>query len=178
MRSWLVALAAAAILLTACEAGTIPIDPTIQYRTPTATATPPRRVVLSAASDGVRPTDTPTPTATRIPATATPVPYVAPTPRPYAAPVAAAAAAGDWTAIVCSVPWPCGQALSVMQCESSGNPNATDYLSGYHHGLFQVGGGSFDPATNVRQAYLLYLEGVRIGNPWYHWNQFGGCGRF
>lgn len=164
MRSWLAALAAA-ILLTACEAGPTIIPPTIEYRTATPTATPPRRMVLSAAHDGVRPTDTPTVTPTPIPPSRTPVPYVAPAPRPQPA-VSAASYSGDWSGLICSYSWPCGTALAIMWCESSGNPAARN---GRYLGLFQVGDFHFgtygydlalwsDPATNVAIAYRLWRD--------------------
>lgn len=60
--------------------------------------------------------------------------------------------------------WPCGQALSVMECESTNNPRA--YKAG-NYGLFQINqihGARvgwdldllYDPETNVRIAHDLY----------------------
>ncbi len=45
--------------------------------------------------------------------------------------------------------------LWVMAHESGGIPTKTDYLGSGHNGLFQVAGGSFDPATNIQQAAAL-----------------------
>lgn len=69
-------------------------------------------------------------------------------------------------ALICSVPWPCQQALNVARCESglqSGAYNAGNY------GLFQISyvharrvGGNlaalFDPAVNIAVAYDIYAE--------------------
>lgn len=68
--------------------------------------------------------------------------------------------------IVCSYDWPCGQALSVMRCESSGDPMA--YSAG-NYGLFQlsavhagrVGGDPrafFDAEVNVKTAFQIWTE--------------------
>lgn len=177
MRSWLVALAAAAILSTACGAGTpTTIDPTIQSNTPT--ATPPRRMVMSAASDGVQPTDTPTATPTPIPPTE--IPYVPPTRVPVAyAQAAPVQPVGNYAGLICSYSWPCSQALAVAQCESGMNAAAVSPVGAV--GLFQIhpyNAGNFDPGTNVAAAYAKYLYGVSLGNPWREWNSFGGCGNF
>lgn len=75
--------------------------------------------------------------------------------------------------------WPLDQAIAVMMCESGGNPNA--YNASGATGLFQLHPHrpeNFDPATNVAGAYAKYLDGVRQGNAWAHWNRFGGCGHF
>jgi hypothetical protein len=56
------------------------------------------------------------------------------------------------------------------------NPNA--YNPSGATGLFQIMNGPYDPGLNVAAAYSKYLDGVSKGNPWYHWNQFGGCGHF
>lgn len=79
-----------------------------------------------------------------------------------------------WRPMVCAYDWPCEQALSVMWCESTGNPRAE---SGGNIGLFQinrihsgmVGGDAsrlYDPATNVRIAHEIW-----VGSGWRPW----GC---
>lgn len=76
----------------------------------------------------------------------------------------------DIPALICSVPWPCDQALLVVygptpRCrwgESGGDPDAVS-PDGENLGLFQlnrVHGGDelLDPATNVAVAYQLWLD--------------------
>ena len=69
-------------------------------------------------------------------------------------------------ALVCSYPWPCEWALTVMQCESTADPGA--YYNG-NRGLFQIGavhadrvGGDlaalYIPEVNVRVAYEIWSE--------------------
>lgn len=147
----------------------------------TATAMPPRRMVMSAASDGIQPTDTPT--ATPIPSTPIPpteISYVAPTRVPVAyAQAAPVQPVGSYAGLICSYSWPCSQALAVAQCESGMNAGAVSPVGAV--GLFQIhpyNAGNFDPGTNVAAAYGKYLYGVSIGNPWHEWNSFGGCGNF
>lgn len=84
----------------------------------------------------------------------------------------------DLDSLLAQYDWPVWQAHAVAICESGGNPSAANYSAGAHLGLFQVTNGSFDPATNISQAYAKYRDGVSRGNPWYHWNQFGSCGHF
>lgn len=69
--------------------------------------------------------------------------------------------------LVCAphLTWPCGQALHIVQCESTNNPRA--YAAG-NYGLFQVAGrvhgarvdwdldALYDPETNIRVAHELY----------------------
>ena len=68
---------------------------------------------------------------------------------------------GAWSDLVCAYGWDCNWALAVIQCESSGNPDA--YNPAGYVGLFQVweghGPNLRDPATNVAAAYSLYLSG-------------------
>lgn len=81
-------------------------------------------------------------------------------------------------AVICSVPWPCGEALAVARCESGLNPAAHNRGSDAR-GLFQLlwryhawrfaGGDPFDPETNVRAAFGLWQE--RGWQPWI----VGGC---
>ena len=71
----------------------------------------------------------------------------------------------DIEQIVCSFAWPCGQALSVMWCESKNDPNA---ISPYgHRGLFQLATGWatnnsdywtrwMEPAWNIALAYHVW----------------------
>lgn len=113
----------------------------------------------------------------------TPVPTVAPTlvPPPTVARAAAlpAHAPAAILEIIAAYDWPFEQAVAVAQCESGLNPNAQNPSGAT--GLFQIIGGNpamFDPHANAAAAYAKYLDGVRRGNPWWHWNQFGGCGHF
>jgi hypothetical protein len=90
-----------------------------------------------------------------------------------------APAGGDIVALISQYPWPVEQALSVARCESGLNPMARNPSGAT--GLFQIIGGNdamFDPATNIAAAYRKYLDGVSRGNPWMHWNLWGGCGHF
>ena len=75
--------------------------------------------------------------------------------------------------LVCSYPWPCGEALSVMRCESGRDPGA--YSNG-NYGLFQINavhawrvGGDlsqlFEPEVNVRVAYEIWLDNAGW-RPW------------
>ena len=98
-----------------------------------------------------------------------------------------AAAPAHWTAaeveaLICAMDWPCAEALAVVYgptppnreapygCpngESGGNPRA---VGGTSRGLFQINGSAhaarvggdldalFDPATNVRVAYAIWLD--------------------
>jgi len=76
-------------------------------------------------------------------------------------------------ALVCRQAWPCGEALAVMACESSGDPNA--YNAG-NYGLMQINqvhaarvGGNlealYDPETNLAVAYAIWLDHGGWG-PW------------
>ena len=53
-------------------------------------------------------------------------------------------------------------AFRVVQCESGGNPDAHNPSGA--NGLFQVLGGSFDPDTNVEEAYRMWRQ--RGWEPW------------
>jgi len=68
--------------------------------------------------------------------------------------------------LICSYDWPCQEALTVMDCESKGDPRA--YNDG-NHGLFQVSAvhgwrvdwnleALFDPAVNTRVAHDIWKE--------------------
>jgi hypothetical protein len=78
--------------------------------------------------------------------------------------------ADQWAAFVCAPPftWPCGWALSVIQCESSGDPNAYN-PAGPYVGGFQVLNGPTDPFRNAVEAHIQYVEwerGIRTVSPW------------
>ena len=74
------------------------------------------------------------------------------------------------------------QALNVIECESTYNPNAVS-PNGLYKGLFALSRGWFiyagedpekweDPVVNAKVAYKTYLYDVQVGNPpWYQW----GC---
>lgn len=56
----------------------------------------------------------------------------------------------------------------MIQCESSGNPNALN-PAGPYIGLFQVLNGPYDPGLNAIEAHIQYVEwvtGVRTESPW------------
>lgn len=91
-------------------------------------------------------------------------------------PVEAQVVEPGWQEIVASYSWPLDQALAIVWCESRNDPNA--YNPSGATGLFQIMNGSYDPATNIAQAWAKYQDGVRTGNPWKHWNLYGGCGHF
>lgn len=88
------------------------------------------------------------------------------TPRPVSevldsqAGAAQAASNEDWRDLVCSYGWDCSWAMSVIYCESGGNPNAYN-PAGPYVGLFQILDPSvslFDPAENIAAAYSKYLS--------------------
>jgi hypothetical protein len=138
-------------------------------------------IVYEEPSPTVEPTPTPTdtpvpPTPTLPPPPPPPVRAAASTPVP-APPVSADRA--SILAIIGSYSWNFDEAVAVAVCESGLNPNARNPSGAT--GLFQIIGGNpamFDPATNVAAAWAKYQDGVRRGNRWYHWNQFGSCGHF
>lgn len=77
--------------------------------------------------------------------------------------------------------WPIREAQLVVSCESAGDAHAISPTGCI--GLFQICGSGeptqyFDPEVNVAAAYSKYQHGITMGNPWYHWNNFGTCGRF
>jgi hypothetical protein len=37
---------------------------------------------------------------------------------------------------------------------------------------------AYDVAINIARAHAKYRDGVRIGNRWYHWNNWGSCGHY
>jgi soluble lytic murein transglycosylase-like protein len=86
---------------------------------------------------------------------------------------AGSAAAGQWDRLVARYPWPRAEALSVLLCESRGDPAA--YRHG-NYGLFQINaihawrtGGDlaalFDPETNVRVAFDVWRDNAGW-RPW------------
>jgi hypothetical protein len=111
----------------------------------------------------------------------TPLPTAIPTPTPIPTPTvqvfSCQTRGGDWAWVIVQYDWSWWEACQVIICESEGLQYAvspTGCIS-----LFQIcPNGSFDPETNAAQAYGKYLDGVRVGNRWYHWNQHGNCGHF
>jgi hypothetical protein len=99
------------------------------------------------------------------------------TPEPTRAPVSkvlssrrVASSSQHWRELVCSYNWDCSWALSVIACESGGNPNAYN-PAGPYVGLFQVLDPSrslFDPAANIAAAYAKYQSQGR--------RAWGACG--
>jgi len=111
---------------------------------------------------------TPTPTPTSSP-TASPTPVY-----PTLSPVPPVdSGVSSW---VCQPQyrWPCNEALSIVRCESGGDPTA--YNPSGATGLFQMmmplwtglmhGGDPYDPYVNTQAAYELWLQS---GGSWYHW---------
>lgn len=79
--------------------------------------------------------------------------------------------------LAAQVGWPAAEIPNVVarvRAESTGNPRATDYVDGTHHGLLQLGAAereryvpgqdAFDPAVNLRGALALWQE--RGWQPW------------
>jgi hypothetical protein len=86
---------------------------------------------------------------------------------------AASAGPARWEWLVSRYRWPVAEALSVLSCESRGDPAA--YRAG-NYGLFQINsihawrvGGKlaslFEPETNVRVAYDIWRDNAGWG-PW------------
>ena len=87
--------------------------------------------------------------------------------------VTAGAGTGQWDRLVARYPWPLIEALSVLSCESRGDPAA--HRDG-NYGLFQINavhawraGGDpaalLDPETNVRVAFDVWRDNAGWG-PW------------
>lgn len=77
----------------------------------------------------------------------------------------------DVEALICSMPWPCYEAITVAHCEDTDLDPAIVNWAGPYVGPFQIGpmhGLTVeqlqDPVTNVREAYSLWLE--RGWQPW------------
>ena len=98
---------------------------------------------------------------------------------------------GSLEAMLCQLPWPCWEAVSVAACESGRNLDgfldgalATNYWTGtpqegdgvfglmqialpLHQGILDVYGGDWrDPWANAQTAYQLWLG---KGGTWTHW---------
>ena len=86
-------------------------------------------------------------------------------------------------ALVCSKPWPCGEALAIVDCESKGNTNERsptgDYgilginYENHRDKVLQVTGSEaaeslFDPWVNVEVGYMIY-SGVGGPGGWEQW---------
>jgi len=95
----------------------------------------------------------PEPAAVRLPELSGPAPAATVPPTVYQP----FSPATDIERIVCSFAWPCGQALSVMWCESGGRPWAVSPDG--HRGLFQLATGW---ATNNPDYWTSWMD------PW--WN--------
>lgn len=123
-------------------------------------------------------------THTRPVARSAPQPQPAVTPPPAPTPPIVVSGVEQWRGMVAAYfpEWAVGDALSVMSCESRGNPNAKNPTSSAA-GLFQfirstwdwvapnVGAGSYDsgavydPASNVAAAHWLWSS----TGGWSHW---------
>lgn len=84
---------------------------------------------------------------------------------------------GDWGYIIDDYDWNLDEACSVIDCESDGYVYATSHTG--CKGLFQIcPNGSYEPETNVSQAWGKYQYGLSYGNRWGEWNRFGSCGHY
>lgn len=95
-----------------------------------------------------------------------PVAFTAPTVTPAGncvGKMSSAKAHACWDGLINQYAWPHATAFAVMMCESTGSPTAANDGS-TARGLFQVLGGSYDAATNVRQAFGMYSS--RGWQPW------------
>lgn len=112
----------------------------------------------------VAPTLTPSPT---------PLETLSPTENPYIPIPVVAYPEGSVEALICTYPWPCGQAVAVASCESGLGMDG--YLDGWwassagNYGLFQINSvhaGKFtefwdrwmDPAYNIEMAFTIWSE--------------------
>lgn len=111
-------------------------------------------------------TVSPTSTVASTTTTARPRPPVTHASRSYVRPqaVAPTVVAGDWAALVSSLPWDAATAMRIVSCESGGRPWAVNPSSGAA-GLFQILGGPLEPLANVRLAFSMYSQ--RGWQPWY-----------
>ena len=93
-------------------------------------------------------------------------------------------AAGSIESVICSLPWPCGEAVHVARCESNLRPDAINWWTGTAlegdgvfgtfqialplHGALMAQYGSWDdPWANAQAAFDLYAGS---GYSWYpHW---------
>ena len=78
-------------------------------------------------------------------------------------------AESDVEALICAMPWPCAEALSVAFCESRYDSAA--YNSSGAKGVFQLmpihqwrGGDFLDAATNIEVAYAVYADNAGWGS--------------
>jgi len=112
------------------------------------------------------------------PAAEPPPPAPTPAPMPAAEPVVEAYVPvdmpdGSTEAIVCSMPWPCAEAIAVASCESgldrNGRLDGNWATNGNHFGLFQISyihawrwadfyDAWMDPARNAQYAYDIWSE--------------------
>lgn len=165
------------------ETTTTPAPPT--SAAPTTTTTAPT-TTTSAPTTTTPPTTTtapPTTTTTTTPPTTTTTPPTTTTAPPEAAPIDHPPEVEQWRSLVAAY-WPAelvDEALSVIDCESNGDPDAVNSSSGAS-GLFQFlpstwesaspqagwdGADVFDPEANVATAYWLYSQ---FEEPWQQWN--------
>jgi hypothetical protein len=83
----------------------------------------------------------------------------------------------DIEALICSLPWPCEEAIAVARCESGLDPGAID-ATGENFGQFQLNRATWEPyfgperwarvldaRSNLEMAYEVYERGGGWG-PW------------
>ncbi len=151
--------------------------PTTTTAAPTTTTAPPTTTTAAPTT-----TTKPPPTTTTAPPTTT---TAAPTTTtaPPDTPITHPPEVEQWRGLV-EAYWPASlvdEALSVIDCESNGDPNAVNPSSGAA-GLFQFlpstwdsasvqagwdGADVFDPEANIATAYWLYSQ---FTEPWQQWN--------
>jgi hypothetical protein len=153
--------------------------PTTTTLAPTTTTAPPTTTTLAPTTTTAPPTTTTTPpTTTTTPPTTTTTP-----PDTTLPPIVQPPAVEQWRALVGAY-WPADlvdDALSVIACESNGDPSAVNPSSGAT-GLFQFlpstwdsaseqagwsGAFATDPEANIATAYWLYSQ---YSEPWQQWN--------
>ncbi len=115
---------------------------------------------------------------TPAPVPETPAPTAVPAPVPTAVPTPAVAAvaeqpAGTFESMICAMPWPCGEAVSVASCESgldrNGFLDGNWATNGNNYGLFQINSihsgrwpdffdNWMDPSRNIQFAFEIWSE--------------------
>lgn len=148
-----------AILLAGCGGGSDSATPVaVNDSPPSGTLPPPVTVPTTTTSTTAKPTTT-APKRAEAAASRGAVR----TPATSNCSASRAAAHACWDHLINQYSWNTTTAFNIMWCESTGNPNAKNPRS-TATGLFQILGGPYDPAANVRLAYQMYSK--RGWQPW------------
>jgi hypothetical protein len=130
----------------------------------TASAAPPPAPTLAPTPEAPQPAAAPEPVAVAAAA-------LAPTPAAVAAAAPTPTPADGFEALICSKPWPCGEAIAVASCESgrdrNGRLDGNWATNGNNFGLFQINGvhaglwpdfytAWMDPVKNTEWAYEIW----------------------